>query len=171
MKKRRHSPARKRTYTLLHEISASQTETLPKDWQASQLSSMWDGLALLKSGNATTDDWRICSDAVNLMETFITEGPWLDCSGDLVEIKDSQGLLMDAVTSMAIAGKRHKGGEMLRLLESEHPAVAGLLEDYAALIAVLPQRTMIRCHRLTEQRIHEILAGKRRPHAVELMTL
>ena len=170
MKKRRHSPARQRIYTLLHEISASQTETLPKDWQTSQLSSMWDGLALLKSGSATTNDWRICSDAVNLMETFITDGPWLDCGGDRVEIEDGQGLLMDAVTAMAMAGKRHKAGEALRLLDEEVPAVAGLLEDYAALIAVLPQRTMIRCHRLTEQRIHEILAGKRRPYDVEIVT-
>jgi hypothetical protein len=169
--KKKHTPARKRTYTLLHEISASRTETLPKDWQTTQLSSMWDGLIELKQGTATTDDWRVCSDAVNLMETFITSGLWFDCAGAQVEIEDGQGLLMDAVTAMAMAGNRHRSGERLCLLESEYPAVAGLLEDYAALIEVLPQRTMIRCHRLTEQRLLEILAGRRKPHDVEIVTV
>jgi hypothetical protein len=27
---------------------------------------------------------------------------------------------------------------------------------------------MIRCHRLTEKRIHELLDGKRKPHDVEI---
>ena len=161
---------RDRTYTLLHEISASSTETLPQDWQTSQLANMWDGLALLKSGNATVDDWRVCTDAVNLMETFVTAGPWQDCSKEPVEIQDGQGLLADAVKAMAQAGKRFKAGEKLFLTDGEYPAVTAVLEDYAALIAVLPQRTMIRCHRLTEQRIHEIHAGKRKPHDVEIVT-
>ncbi|MDD0837894.1 hypothetical protein PSQ40_04850 [Curvibacter sp. HBC61] len=171
MAKPKRPAARTRTYTLLHEISASRTETLPKHWQDTQLSSMWDGLAQLKQSAATTDDWRVCSDAVNLMETFITEGPWLDCDGAQVEIQDERGLLKDAVTIMAVAGKRSRTGQPLYLDEAEAAIVAGLLEDYAALIGVLPQRTMIRCHRLTEARLHEILAGKRKPHDVEIVTV
>jgi hypothetical protein len=30
---------------------------------------------------------------------------------------------------------------------------------------------MIRCHRLTERRIHDMLDGKRKPHDVEIMNL
>lgn len=36
------------------------------------------------------------------------------------------------------------------------------------VLETLPARSMVRCHRLTEQRIAEILAGKRQPHDVEV---
>jgi hypothetical protein len=36
---------------------------------------------------------------------------------------------------------------------------------------MLPARTMIRCHRLTEKRIHELLDGKRKPHDVEITAI
>jgi len=36
---------------------------------------------------------------------------------------------------------------------------------------VLPARTMVRCHRLTEKRIQDMLDGKRRPHDVEICDL
>lgn len=47
-------------------------------------------------------------------------------------------------------------------------AVRDVLEDYAMVLETLPARSMVRCHRLTEQRIAEILAGKRQPHDVEV---
>jgi hypothetical protein len=50
-------------------------------------------------------------------------------------------------------------------------AVRSILRDYAELIDVLPARTMVRAHRLTERRIHEILDGKRRAHDIEIMDL
>lgn len=49
--------------------------------------------------------------------------------------------------------------------------VREVLEDYAMVLETLPARSMVRCHRLTEQRIAEILAGKRQPHDVEVMDL
>ena len=48
-------------------------------------------------------------------------------------------------------------------------AVRSILSDYAELIDVLPARVMVRCHRLTEKRLHEILDGKRGPHDIEMM--
>ena len=42
---------------------------------------------------------------------------------------------------------------------------------YAAAIDTLSARAMVRCHRMTERRIAEILAGKRRPHDVEAVDL
>ena len=50
-------------------------------------------------------------------------------------------------------------------------AVRAVLENYADVLDTLPARSMVRCHRLTEQRIAEILAGKRQPHDVEVMDL
>jgi hypothetical protein len=50
-------------------------------------------------------------------------------------------------------------------------AVRSVLADYSDLLEVLPARTMIKAHRETERRIHEILAGKKKPHDVEVMDL
>ncbi|GKS91207.1 hypothetical protein [Acidovorax sp. SUPP2539] len=159
MKKRRQ-PAYTRHYTLLHEISASPIQPLPKEWQRTQLTSMWDGLRdMEQQPNPDTSAWRVCSDAVNLMETLVAQG----------EVEDGQGLLMDAITALAEAGKRHRAGHPLRLSGPGMRAVRAVLEDYAEVIAVLPARTMIRCHRLTEKRLHEILAGRRLPHDVEVI--
>lgn len=50
-------------------------------------------------------------------------------------------------------------------------AVRALLEDYSDLIDQLPARTMVRVHRLTEQRIQGIASGRQRPHDVKIIDL
>jgi hypothetical protein len=76
--------------------------------------------------------------------------------------EDNSGLLHDAVAALAKAGKRHKCGGALRLDGEGIAAVRAVLDDYAALLDVLPARTMIRCHRLTERRIIDLIKGKTR---------
>jgi DNA-binding transcriptional regulator PaaX len=152
--------ARIKRYTLFDEMAASPTELLPQDWRTYQLTRMYEGLAAMeKAPTPTTDDWRVVSDAVNLMETLIV---------DMKVCEDTSGLLMDAITAMAMAGKRNMAGGAIRLDGAGIQAVRAVLEDYAALLDMLPARTMIRCHRLTEKRIHELLDGKRKPHDVEI---
>lgn len=161
MKKKR-APKRVPHYTLLHEIAASATEPLPEFWRTTQLTSMWDGLAELeKAPDPGAENWRVCSDACNLMETLVEQG----------EVEDSQGLLQDAVRALAEAGIRHRKGMPLRLSGPGMQAVRAVLEDYSEVIALLPARTMIRAHRLTEKRIHDILNGKRRPNDVEVTSI
>jgi uncharacterized protein YyaL (SSP411 family) len=124
---------------------------------------MYEGLAAMeKAPSPTTDDWRVVSDAVNLMETLIET---------MKVCEDTKGLLMDAITAMAMAGKRNTAGGAIRLDGAGIQAVRAILEDYAALLDVLPARTMIRCHRLTEKRLHDLLDGKRKPHDVEVTLL
>ena len=154
---------RPKHYTILDEMMASPTEPLPVAWKTYQLTRMYEGLAAMeKAPSPTTDDWRVVSDAVNLMETLIET---------MKVCEDASGLLMDAITAMAMAGKRNTAGGAIRLDGAGIQAVRAVLEDYAALLDVLPARTMIRCHRLTEQRLHELLDGKRKPHDVEVTTL
>jgi hypothetical protein len=157
---KRRVQARIKRYTLFDEMAASPTELLPQDWRTYQLTRMYEGLAAMeKAPTPTTDDWRVVSDAVNLMETLIV---------DMKVCEDTSGLLMDAITAMAMAGKRNMAGGAIRLDGAGIQAVRAVLEDYAALLDMLPARTMIRCHRLTEKRIHELLDGKRKPHDVEI---
>ena len=159
-------------YSIMDVMFASPSEPLGEELRRHQLTRMHQGLeAMEKSPEPTTDDWRVVSDAVNIMETLVTQGFWKDCSGDIVEINDNAGLLNDAVTALAMAGKRHKAGGNIRMDGAGIQAVRAVLEDYGDLLEVLPARTMIQAHRDTEKRIHAILAGKKRPHDVEVMDL
>lgn len=154
---------RPKRYTLLDELTASPTEPLPLEWRTYQLTRMYEGLAAMeKAPRPTTDDWRVVSDSINLMETLIET---------MQVCEDSSGLLMDAITAMAMAGKRNTSGGAIRLDGAGIHAVRAILEDYAQLIEILPARLMVRCHRLTEKRLHEILEGKRKPHDVEIVDL
>lgn len=162
MKKRKRQPRQKR-YTLLDELAPSPTEPLPQQWRTYQLTRMYAGLSNLEQAdNPTPDDWRVVSDAVNLVETLVLE---------MKVCQDDSGLLMDAITALAMAGKRSKEGKTLRLDGAGITAVRSILRDYSELLDVLPARTMVRCHRLTEQRIQNILDGKKRPHDVEICDL
>jgi len=154
---------RLRHYTILDELMASPTEPLPLEYRTHQLTRMYEGLAAMEKGvSPTTDDWRVVSDAVNLMETLIEA---------MKVCEDTSGLLMDAITAMAMAGKRNLAGAAIRLDGAGIQAVRAILEDYAALLDVLSARTMIRCHRLTEKRLHDLLDGKRKPHDVEITAM
>jgi len=144
----KHKKQHKFRYTLIDEMCASPTEPLPEAWRRTQLTSMWDGLAQIESGeHPDRFDWGIVSDCVNFSEQLVLMG----------ETEDPDGLLNDAMAVMAEAGHRCKAGGALRLSGPGIQSVRAVLEDYAAVIAVLPARTMIRCHRLTERRVIKIL--------------
>jgi len=154
---------RPKHYTILDEMMASPTEPLPLEYRTHQLTRMYEGLAAMEKGDhPTTDDWRVVSDAINLMETLVVE---------MKVCEDASSLLMDAITAMAHAGRRNTAGGAIRLDGAGIQSVRAVLEDYAALLDVLPARTMIRCHRLTEKRLHELLDGKRKPHDVEITAI
>jgi hypothetical protein len=139
-----------RTYTILHEMGASPVDPLPAEHRRHQLTRMWGGLAAIeRAAEPSKDDWRVCSDAVNLLEQLVSMGV----------LQDPGGLLPDAIAALAEAGQRHQAsGAPIRLSAAGIQAVRAILEDYAAAIDALPARTMIRAHRLTENRIREILA-------------
>ena len=150
------------TYSQLDLMLASPTEPMPEPKRRHQLTRMWSGLAAIERGaQPSTDDWRVCSDAVNLMESLVTAG-W---------VEDAQGLLADAVQALAQAGRRHLAGHPIRLDAAGIQAVRAVLEDYAAALEQIDHRSMLYAHRMTEARIREIHAGHRRPHDVEVMAL
>lgn len=159
---KRRAVARQKYYTIMDEMLASPTELLPVAYRMHQLTRMYEGLAAMETAPVpTTDDWRVVSDAVNLMETLVNE---------MKVCEDSSGLLIDAITALALAGKRNLAGGAIRLDGAGIQAVRAILSDYASLLDVLPARTMIRCHRLTEKRIQDIMAGRKKAHDVEIMS-
>jgi hypothetical protein len=161
-----------KTYTLFDELLASPRAPLPDKSRLHQLTIMWQGLANLETGaNPHNNDWRVVSDAVNLMETFVKNGPWADCTGAMNDIPDPTGLLQDAVMALAMAGKRKVAGGPLRLDGPGIQAARAVLENYADLLDLLPHRTVVRCHRMTERRMLKIMHGIRQAHDVEVMAL
>lgn len=166
-------------YSQFDVLMASPTDPMPKEKTRHQLTRMLSGLASIEAGEEPSrDDWRVCSDAVNLMETLTVASPitvaHLDGNKrvqDVYEINDTDGLLEEAIAALAIAGKRHVAGEQIRLDAQGIKAVRSVLENYAALLEQLPERVIIQCHRQTEKRIQEIMAGKRKPHDIEVTAI
>ena len=148
-----------KTYTMLDSMLASPTEPMNEKQRRHQLTRMWNGLAALEtSAEPTRDDWVVCSDAVNLMETLIEGG----------RVDDSSNLLFDAIRALAEAGQRSFAGKPIRLDGAGIQAVRAILEDYAMVLESLPARTMIHCHRLTEKRLQGILKGRKQAHDIQL---
>lgn len=173
MKRRRQSIYRTH-YTLMDELVASPSKPLPDAKRVVHMTKIHQALASMISAEApTTDDWRIVSDVVNMIETLTTHagGHWPDCDGDLIQMQDETGLLMDAITAMAVAGKRHVAGGNIRLDGPGIAALRAIVGSYEDVITALPERSMIKCHRLTERRMQEILHGRKKAHDIELVAI
>jgi len=150
---------RKETYTIWDAMLASPTEPMSEKQRRHQLTRMWSGLAGLEtSAEPTKDDWFVCSDAVNLMETLVEQK----------HIVDPNNMLFDAIRALAEAGQRSFAGKPLRLDGAGIQAIRGVLADYTMVLESLPARTMIHCHRLTEKRLNEIMKGKMKSHDVSV---
>jgi hypothetical protein len=187
-KTRRKSPKRsasayRPTYTIMDEIMASTTQPMPLAKQRYQVGRMREALHNITTATTPTAiDWRTCSDAVNLMETLLSQGDvlqqgktmpgwWYDCERQPVQVADADNLLHDATEAMAMAGRRKSSHGTIRLDGKGLVSVAALIDDYAHLISVLPERTTVSAHRLTERRIRDILRGKSQPHDIEIINL
>lgn len=154
MRKHRH---RRQTYSHWDALLASSTEPISPERQQWQLLRMYEGLrSMEQSESPTFHDWVVCSDAVNMMETFV----------ELGICNDESGLLKEAVDALVAAGERYKTHKVLRLTGTGIAAIRAVLEDYAEAIKVIPARTMLHCHRITEGRIHALLDGKGQEHDV-----
>lgn len=159
MKRNKHHPIR---YTMMDVMMASPDKPMEPAKRRHQLTRMWDGLASIETAPApSTEDWRVCSDAVNLMETMV----------NMQIVEDANGLIDDAVTALALAGRRHMKNGVIRLDAQGMQAVRAVLEDYASVTEQISERTLIQVHRNTEKRIREILIGRKKPHDVEVMDI
>lgn len=169
MTRPRNSPKRRqtlvfRTYTLLDELQASATEPMPVEKRDYQIGRMKKALeSIERAPKPAIADWRMLSDAVNIVETLIEGGV----------AEDGTGLLHDAMAALAHAGRRslETPGTPIRLDGPGLLAVRAVLESYEEILAAIPARVAIAAHRRTERRIQEIFSGKRRPHDVEVLAI
>jgi hypothetical protein len=111
-----------------------------------------------RAENPSVEDWKIISQAINMMEMLVEMG----------FAKDEDGLIQDAIDSMATAAQRYKDKNVMRFTGSEMNVIRGIVDDYQTMIENLDERTMIYCHRKTEMRLQDILNGKKRPTDVRI---
>jgi len=91
---KRKPAGRPKTYNVFNELLASPTEPLPQEYRTHQLTRMYEGLhALETADNPSTEDWRVVSDAVNMLETLVVE---------MQVCEDASGLLQDAIRGLAV---------------------------------------------------------------------
>jgi hypothetical protein len=120
-----------------------------------QLTRMFEGLSALEKDPAPTyDDWKVVSDALNMMETLLVMG----------QVEDPDNLIGDAASALAKAGNRSLKGHPIRLDASAIQLIRAILQDYCDVLDNLPARTMIQAHRQTESRVTKIIQGKSKPH-------
>lgn len=149
-------------YGMMDLLMASPTEPLPTVKQIYQLDNFREGLNNLeRSPNPTPDDWRKVADPINMLESLIDMG----C------IDDIEGLLKDATKAMGEAGARSLKTGVLRLSGLGMQACRAVIDDYAACMAQLPERTMVQAYINTEKRIQAMRAGKSRANDVEVVSL
>jgi uncharacterized protein YyaL (SSP411 family) len=148
-------------YTVLDRLMASPDKPMPPERRTHQLTRMHQGLAALETAaEPAPDDWRVVSDAVNLLETLVGMG----------HIQDDAGLIRDAIEALATAGARHlQSGQPIRLTGAGIQAVRAILADYAMCLEQLPARVMVEAHRITERRVHAVLEGRARPEDICIM--
>ena len=144
-----------KTYTHWDVLMASPTEPLPVGKRMFQLTRMFEGLsALERDPEPTYDDWKVVSDALNMMETLLVMG----------QVEDPDNLIGDAASALAKAGNRSLKGHPIRLDGSAIQLIRAILQDYCTVLDNLPARTMIQAHRQTESRVTKIIQGKSKPH-------
>jgi len=149
----------KLTYSMLDVMMSSPERPMKDSARTHQLTRMWGGLAAMETAeNPTQADWIAVTDAVNMMETLVEMG----------FAKDEDNLIEEAVLILKATAERYKGTNQLRLTGAGIQLLRGILEDYAALIEQIDERTMVHCHRKTEMRIQDILMGRGKEKDVRL---
>lgn len=162
MKKKPRCKCQRSThYSLLDVMTASPSQPLTTQKQQHHRDLMAASLQEMTTAPAPNiAAWRNLSDAVNMIDTFTACGPWNNCDGDLIDIYDRTGLLDDAMRAMASAVMRLTTSQPMRLDGPGLQAVRTILDSYESLLATMPARTMIACHRKTELRLQDVLKKK-----------
>lgn len=158
-KKTKRKDVYKPHYSAVEIAMASTTQPMPKEHRDVQLANMRRGLENLRSAaEATPDDWRMVSDCVNLLETFVVNG-WVEDG-----VEEGDGFIRDAEKALAEAGTRAMEGKPLRLDGPGLEACEAAILAYEAVIGEISQRNLRLAINQTERRVRAILAGRPAPH-------
>ena len=136
---------------MMQELMASTTEPLDTATRTYYLAMFYEALRALELDESPSiEDWRLCSDALNMVDMII----------DLGIASDDGGVLDNAKQAMLGAMERYRTHGVIRRDGAGIQALRAMLEDFADMVNVLPARVMIHTHRKTQARLRDIIDGK-----------
>lgn len=130
-------------YSLFDEMRASPVDPHPRATWWHTTAYAYEALDALVTAQATPTHWQALGNLIDQSETLVKMGL----------ANDPDKLLDDAVAAMAGIAQDHCDLEQpLRLDGERRQVLYAVVEDYATLLATVPARDMVRCHRQTEKR-------------------
>lgn len=145
------------SYTMLDELTASNTLPMPASDLESRVSVARANFAALQSPDtATVTAWTVVCMVGNVMETLVVKGL----------AADPDNLLGSAQDALRRATDAYNAGRGVIVLDQPEDvrALRWLLDDWEACMRGLSARSMIHCFRVTDRRIREIEAGRTQAH-------
>lgn len=136
----KHKP----TYTHFDELFSDPSRPLSKNKLTLYETIIYQAIDAIKSGISTDTNWQTLSDVINMLVTLKDQG-----------LIDDEGVIEN--TKMIIY-TTYKNGKIFGKEDME--SIIDIVNNYLNLISEMPERVMIKCHRITEKRIHSILNGK-----------
>ena len=152
MKTRRKTKAPTTSYSLMDELMASTTQPLPEAKQRSYLGVVRKAYAALAEGGPSFAAADLCIDIVGMVESLIVMGV----------AEDGSGLIDDAQVAIGYAVRMYPDGPAQPLTAEGAHAVKAVIDDYAEIMAAVPARTMIRCHRNAEKQRRSMVSTWRK---------
>lgn len=154
----RRKPTRARKwrpfYSHVDVLMASATQPMPEALRRHWLTRVHLALeALARGKRPDADDWRMLSDAVNLMETMVRHGL----------VSDPDGVKERAKAALALSGQSLMEGRVMRVDGVGLMALRDLLADMSELMATMAHRDFVKVHVATERYVREVLLGQGRP--------
>lgn len=164
--KHRRRPNRSSTasidcFTMVDELLASPDLPAP-EMHAGRVQAARTALEQMRQPEtANIGAWSVCCMVGNVLETMLAQGL----------AQDPDGLLQDAFDALKRAASATRApGDPVVLLEPDVPAVAGMVEDWSAIMLAAPARSIVRAFRATDRRVREIEAGRLQPHDYTVTT-
>lgn len=148
----------KLTYSLWDILLASTVQPISEEKRQRQLTRMYIALDQIEKGDKpTVDDLALVSDAVELTNSFYFSD---EIRHDLNEPEYLAHDIGEARRALATAYVRHQAGAAIRLSGPGMQAVRDVMACYYSLLAVVPERTVLKLHRETElANIRSLKAG------------
>lgn len=98
------------------------------------------------------EDWRLLSDAVNLVET-------MEMRGNL-DRGDTTVVMTAALKGMVLAAERYRAGKGMRMDGEGMQAMRQVLDIYEQTLEGLPERETVQIMIETQRRVSAVLAGR-----------
>jgi hypothetical protein len=135
----------KLTYTHFDELFSDPVHPLPVSKMTLYQTIIYQALDAIESGTAKDSHWQTLSDVINMLTTFKDEG--------LIE---DDGVIENA---KMLIYNTYKDSKLFN--QEDMKNINSIVNNYINLISDMPERNMVKCHRVTEKRIHSILNGKK----------